>query len=566
MYSYDKSISIATLLISLTVYAGATVFAGSNNPAKDGGKSAKTSPMGEGLQSPLQPPTLKFFQGSLKAVDPLNPAATPIVVDADTSPSQFSTTAIAIGPGEYNPSTGVVSIGGVARVFYSRTDGTLWQVGTNRLAAAGGIRAPVPQKVSSESEATELCRSHFNSVFNGVTNTRVAYEIPGADGMCFTHGDNEWRLVNLAMNGSQPPQDFPGEAIVPLTNPLNGAYAGWLALQGRMLTRVSPDLSTVTPLIAYGNHVRGLLGSVNRTGHVFLSIDGGLHVFNLKARGSTALSDTGYGFPSAGGFNTGLPQAYTSDGTRLYFVVPTSKSGAALMSVDGAGNLRTLHEPNDAVSPQPGFAGIALAGNRIAYSYSTNASLPGKVVSLAKDGTGLRILDSGLPAFLPSALGVYPVATSNHVFYTSAAAPTAVTAHAARADGTGTPLGIPNARWISYKAARNQLAFSLQTIPETMFALAGARTASDAAGARLLAVNALNPAGPRIELGEIPGGANTSFFSIPGFGRYRLGSITGPSNTGTGQSDILFWDSQTPGSLRRITDTPGVSELPIPGF
>ena len=498
--------------------------------------------------------SLLFFQsseGGLYAIDPLHPTAAPVIIDSEAAspPVPVASTALRVRLADLDPGTGVLSNGRVERVVYNRSDGTLWQVDAARVGSAGPATVPVPRRVSSESEAAEICTiSQSSGVGAEVEQVSVLYSLPGPDRSCASE-DNVWRVVRLGMGDSQPPLTFPGQPRAGIVEPADFRHAGWLAEDAGSLLKVAPDLTT-TWLAAVSRPPVILYGQV-RTNHVFLSIDGSLYVLDLA--GGT-LTDTGH--DSVVDPRVGEPWNLAAfiDGERLFFIAPTPASESALFTAGVDGGVELLHEPADATNFLYNL-GPLFTRERVVYGYATAGNdFPSKLISLRKDGTNLVVLHDG-----DIRIGVEAMIEELVVLQTTdeALAPGDLTI--LKDDGSASPFRLEDSDVVIVPGPPT-VRPSEFAAPEFVFALQGVGMLNSAAGATLLALDPRDPESA-LRLGQIPSDI-VNFFPLAASGSFRLAQAQRADDVTA--MDIFFLDSRTADSVLRITDNADESEFPLP--
>ena len=507
---------------------------------------------------------LRFYQssdGGLWAVDPLNPTGPPLLVDPDAAPPPdlIVASAIPVLTARYEPATSRFTDIQPQRVVYSRTDGTLWQVAVERVGGNSQASAPTPVQLSSEAEAAQLCGGiQAGWGITQIPEIQVYYVLPGPDQDCVAREDNVGRVVSMGMDSTQPPMDFPGDPLdagVALIDTRNGASAGWLARDANILNHVAPNLST-TQVASFTDFV--FAGGQVHTGHVFLNIDGNVHILDLVGGG--ALIDSGYDFP----VNPLIGQRFSTnvhtDGERWLFVAPTDDSNAALLAAETNGSVDILHEPSD-VSRSFFNLGPVYTRGRVAYQYETsNAGFATKVISLTRAGTDpVTLHDDNFAVSFSKVMALF--GASGHVFFqTVGLAPS--TLYVVRDDGSEPPVILDNTDTVAVNAQLTETPIAPGlTTAESVFLLEGVGQINSAGGATLSAFNPRDP-DARVVFGEIPDEFQ-HFFIFASAGRYKLAQANEAEKLMATPTDVFFLDAETPGSLLRITDTEDVSEFPI---
>ncbi len=215
----------ATLLLSI-ILAGCS--SGSSNPAP-------TTP----TPIPTPPPSGRylFYQaganGPLMAVDSVNPS----------NPQQITPAPIgvdAIGHANFDAATATVSDLHTRTIIYAE-GGKLWRVSAFK---ADGL---VKTQVSSETTATNICKTITATDLVNHNNAAYLYELAGPDAICATANDNLWRMVRVGMNSNIAPFNAK-QPLTSLDEALHGAHQGWLVAEDKSLKYYSADFSISKPV------------------------------------------------------------------------------------------------------------------------------------------------------------------------------------------------------------------------------------------------------------------------------------------------------------------------------
>jgi hypothetical protein len=529
-----------------------------------GGGGGGTSGTGTGTTSTSM--RLEFFQASLDAIDPRDPA-TVIVIDAAAAEIEAGVNDVGALPAVRATSIGMTLTDVVIEyVIYPRDDGTLYRVSTD---ASAGI--PTPVRVSNTTNALPLCSSSVGLDFQIVEDTRFAY---GSDGQDCT-GSLTWWMVSLDDDETTPPQTFPGRPLTPLVDNVTGVHTGWLSLDGGTLKRLAPDLSVQADDLAQGVVAGETLGAT-KNGVVFIELDQALYGFNP---GSDTLTDFGFDFsdpcPCDTSFAADSEFAFLVDQGELFRADPTS------------GLVESLDAPMDAFpnAPQninPGLT-LVLAGTaRVAWSYfadgdgnlGTTTDQFVMIRSVARDGADAFDLDE----LEPSTVGLLglapfnPVTSGEWIFFNKVTfdainfSDFRANAVALRLDGTSTRVQL-DSFWIGTSIlpelgtevsnAANHLTRADDLPDLSNFGGSGVIT--------LTSVDARDPTAAEVFLGRLPARGDIAF-AIPGLGPERVGAMLATDGSGGFQTDIIYWVDGLRDSLRVLTNTGSLNEFPAPLF
>lgn len=239
------------LAVSLTACGGG----GDNNPSN--------LPSNIGPSEPTA--TYLFYQGSIGAVDPANPAS-PISVEA--GPVSGAATII---HGTYTAATHSVSDLHPRTAIYAK-DGKLWKVS----ALKGG--APTPVRLSSEDGANTVCYHTTDVDFANHNNAAYIYSLPGVDATCYT-ADDTLKMVKVGMSGTEAPIDLKTKRpVTAIMDTQTGALKGWLATDGSSLSRYDANFGNAVQIANFsvGAEEMATYG-INR---IFLRIDDKLRMYN----------------------------------------------------------------------------------------------------------------------------------------------------------------------------------------------------------------------------------------------------------------------------------------------
>lgn len=231
-------------------------------------------------------------------------AANPIIADDNISAGSASK-ALHIADGRNTAARAIASLQDRG-LLYTKGDG-LYRVDLLN----GKFNLPIP--VSSESQASQLCAFTAAAAdYESHEDSLVVYTMPGADGNCATAGDNEYKMVNLRMGGSEAP--LPAKRVVTALYDDRHTPIGWLAIDGGSLSRFDLDFSNPRVVAAYSGDASTVqaLGVSRDNKVVMLKLGGQLRAYNFV---SGALSDVLYTFT-----NTNESVLFSQDEAQTYFV------------------------------------------------------------------------------------------------------------------------------------------------------------------------------------------------------------------------------------------------------
>ncbi len=481
--------------------------AGSGGGSGNGGGSTGASPTAFYL----------FYQGSLIAIDPNNPAS-PIVVE-----SQAISGARTALSGQQDSPTRVSGLS-VRSVVYAR-DGKLWKVS----ALSSGV--PVPVRVSSETLAATLCSSFVGDDLADHDNTAYVYELGGADGNCNTASDNVWKIVRLGMSEFDAPLSA-AKPVIDIGSDVSGAVTGWLGTAGGVLYKYDASFAAPAPLIAFSNAVSFIVAISNQ--RVIIRVDDDLYSYDAA---SGALSSPLHHYSSA------AAGAYQSDGGDLFF---TDGGSIYKLPLDGSAPAASLVTQGNVGSD--GLT-LNLTDAYVIYSWRDSNTLQTTLNRIAKAGGSAQRIFSGIE-------GVKVVTAADLIYYTAGTSNSLIS-YVVREDGSAVAQ-YNGALWWG-QSLHATVDVSKKTQANKLFLLEGYNNPSLFFANGTISAYAAATHARTAVLGSIPADVTDIFFN--GIGDAVIGaggSLTSPQTT-----DIFIANTQVNGSLSRITTTSAVSEQPL---
>lgn len=516
-----------------------------------GGSGGGGSSGGGGTLSPATgTETLEVFtttlnSGALRGVDPQNPGATPVTIDAayraPRVPNELGALSFPAGTG---------SSAHVGAVVYFDDNGSIQRIDPARVDdGSGGAQVPSPTQVSNEAEGSvtrAFCEVVTGFDQDAVLNSYLAYALD-SDGDCSDAANRVWKWVRLDRPATTSPVTPSGKEVLFAFKASDGSVSGWIVRDTS--TNVIAAYDTTGTEIGPGPTVAGdvtELGSLNE--RYFFAVGGELYAFDLGAGGFAGPLHT---------FGSGGLLSAESDGSYIYFTeAGTNGSGQTVVRLyrtDFGGPVESLYQSPGAtgtISLVP--RGLQLGTSRVALPYPASSSGSGTnavIVSVPKGGTsgsGLE-LGSGHFTFYLLGMGVNLGLNSDgsHVFWSSIDPSTgAPSAHYSPIDAADETT-IADAAWVASQIGGGTRAHLLAT---------GISGYGDLSGGTLKAVA---PDGPdtRRTLGQLPVDAQQPL-PLSGFGATTLLTFI----DGSGDSGVVFVDLD-PGSVSVAEDTSAEDEV-----
>ncbi|MCA9500771.1 MAG: putative Ig domain-containing protein, partial [Nitrospira sp.] len=386
--------------------------------------------------------------GPIIAVDPSNPGATPITV------TSAATTAAFVFKSSWDAAIKhFTNIQEALLVYVS--GGKLWRVATAKSSGIPGSGANPPVQFSNESGAGIICALFvIGPASTNPTTTRMAYELPGADGVCSTRTNNVTKIVSVSDSNLTPPFVLPTgltltedtvPSQLPIYNLSTGAPTHFFvvdAANNKTLKIFDLNTKTITPIQANFGMIQIL--AQDTSDRVFFKntpFSTVLYVYTISTNSLVSL------FTATGILGLWHGQFDISDGNNLYVA-----DGGTLYQLP-----ITATTPSD-VKPilniPETISGIHPSKNRIYVAYQDfNSGLGMGLLSIPKGGGAPRIEVPIIPG--QTILGL-PFNINDLEYYTivnwtpgtNLSPITSATAVIRREDGS-TVLSQPNA-WLTY--------------------------------------------------------------------------------------------------------------------
>jgi hypothetical protein len=408
---------------------------------------------------------------------------------------------------------------------------TFFSEGKLFTASLSKSQTPQATQVSSESGATNICTvSHPVAQASAAGNAYLVYSLAGVDATC-GGTDDEWKLVNLAMNASDAPTSLV-KPLDDLIDPMTGNVSGWVTVEGTELLRrdansANPqkiaDVDPVNSFLAY-SHVGNVPG-----GKVMI-VDDTLQRYDVATNTLTPIAFT----------FEGVFAGSASDADSIYF---------SDLSFDATFKPVTkLYR-----TPADGSAAPQLVVTENDFVYQMQAT-NNKVVYEIRSSTGSRRLWSvnklgGTPALISSLLngesdwytaGTYVYYTGKE--FTGDIAKPYVDVATIVGESGGVQLNTTKAFWLA-SLLPSTLSLKTDYLPIAKLIEVDLRTLKsyDAATAQLVATSGTVPTAGISTMVAPSSQVGNNFFSV--------------ASNGTGTtSDLFFADSVTNNSLKRLTN------------
>lgn len=491
------------------------------------------------------PATYLFYSASLHAVDPAN-AAAPMLVDAN------ATQARQIFHASYDGATRTAS-GIHARSIVYVSGGKVWKVSALVSDGVPGSAGNQPVQLSSESAIstspdTTLCFAWVADDYGNHNNARYAYKLAGTDGSCNTT-DDVVKLVALGMSSTTAPLGLPPgwEPMVAIHDPNSGALIAALFLDRSRneLVRRNADLTGSATVVKQGVTTKARDVLVTNDNRMFLDIDGDLYLYNL-ATGQLSAS-----LFSSGSTSTEL--VGDSDGSALYFMTLNGATAIYKFPFSGTSAVDRVTLAQE-VSGTAIWATIGLTSNRIAYVTYTAGSSTFELKSVAKTG------GAPIPLVGPTSESLMLIAAAgNRVYYNRGGVGTSTSVAAVINEDGSSPVTLPGSSWAGVSVPTTVTTGETFAVSRVLLAEFNVVTGT-LSGGTLTSYDATTYSNP-VTLGTIPDGVSWLF--LWGNDSRLLGFVFAPDGNGGSQTDIVFVDTATAGSLVRVTDTPGVRESEV---
>ncbi len=475
------------------------------------------------------PPTsnaqLFFKSGSLSRMDPANPSAAPIVVDADNTANEFG-----VIFRTFDVANQAISDQEVRTLLYTKDDGHFYKVSTLK------DDSHLPVQVSSEGAVATLCSSGVEPDTADHAKSILLYELAGDDADCTAKDDNVWKMLRLEMGADDAPLAAK-EVVSTLLSKSTGGIVGFLAIDGANLVRCDQNFKNCGPLpISISTGVAELEYNPF-SGFLILLVDDTLYSYSVDTGVMSASLYTFSAIPSGVESQLDASHAYFMDGAKL-----------VKLALNGSANASIL------VTESGTLGSIKLTSNKVVYLLSSVGTPTTRTLkAVGKNGGSATTL---LPATTDS---LFLVASASSFAYYTRSNATAFSSGAIKEDGTDN-VDRPNALWISFIFRSSFSAASGFEVIDKILWLEGCATSTCANGT-LKSVDAASHSG-EISLGTIP--ADISLLSFSSLANEALGFGVAPGSGN--QLDLFYIKADQADSLLRITTTPTKSEFGIPFF
>jgi hypothetical protein len=469
-----------------------------------------------------------FYSASLHAVDP-GSFASSITVDSNARSAEL------VPHGLWDSANDLIRDLHARSVVFE-SGGKLFRAGARVRDGEPGNISNAAMQVSNESGlgagVKAVCDMRTFTDYADHTNARFAWQLAGADGNCDT-GDDSTRAAALGATASDAPivLDAGKSVVAALRDATSGAITGWLLYDAgsNRLESADMDFTGITTLkTAVNDHAVRLVAT---TTHVFLDLDGSLHVYVVA---SETLSSLYTGTPSA-------PLSAIADPNDLYFLATgTGVIYQVPLDASSASTRRTVVDEGSNVIIAPK---IELTNGRVVY--------------VATDASGVKLKSVSKSAAFASSLTIDDVtgiglfaAAGDRVYYNIANAdPRAIIV---RDDGTGRVSRVAS-QWIG-RVFATDLPIGRSAPVARMVSAFGFGTGGYAGGV-LYSVDAPT-ADNELRLGIL----DNDVTAIAGDG---IGNTLLLRGIAAGLGEIFSADSMVKDSLARVTKT-GADETLLP--
>ncbi|HEX4871332.1 MAG TPA: hypothetical protein VFV27_03375 [Nevskiaceae bacterium] len=474
-------------------------------------------------------------QSELRLIDPANPDASPLVVDR----GRFNTGLPALGLAD-----GTLGRRGA---FTDLHIAALPYVKAGRLSWVSLLKSqtPRPRRFTSEAEACAIEQTFPD--FRALANSGVVYFTRGADGRCLTD-DDAYRFARLGSRTDVAGRTLGNtqEIVGPVYNLRTGAIDGYVFRDGVQVHRTDASLNVLTPVMTLANLQQELLSTYNPAtgGFYFITRRAG------DAGNERVLRYSGSGSPV-------VVHRFASPSTGAFAV-----SARSLVFIDGD-TLQVLD--HSASSARQLVRQAAIASNGATLTLSRNAALVGALdfTTFQTSLTAYALVDGAATPLLPPTTGSFlggVFALGDRVHFNVLDNRGRSSARLVRDNGT-LPRSFANASWLPGQIPTSG---SLSAEDDGLTALVlTERLAGSPASARVSLSRGAGTYGPE-SIGivdNLPSGGAP--LVLLGIGRYLLGLTPSLRTDGRNDQDVLYADTQTPGTLRRIQVVEGSNEVPL---
>ncbi|GAA6171319.1 hypothetical protein NBRC116592_09890 [Colwellia sp. KU-HH00111] len=500
-----------------------------------------------------------FYTHGLHAVDSNSPAS-PVLVEATenliteslfgiTIPSQRESI---IKNAVYNQATKVLTGVHNYAVIYPKTDGHLYKIS----ALKSGSLTPV--QVSNENSAQKMCNTRSDrakSDFSNVENSQYVYSLPGNDNTCDT-ADDVWKMVTISMDSTQAPI-IAKTPVIDFMNSTTGAIDGWLVNDASALKRCDASFDNCSLIASVVSSVNYKLKMADN--FYLLDIDGQLFSYNIA---DNTLSSSIF-TPTNG---TNITVA-ASDGVNTYF---GHENSLYQFPVDGSSVATVLTTDTNEIQI------VTPAVNSIVYQVGTNG-LGQAIQSIPKTGGTVINL-----AMISANDDLVMMGVDNNLIYYNIRKTTAnqgevviepVIAGIINEIGSNKNERV-SAAWVggAWSSEFNLNTNNSYGNTKTAFLVEGFNinnTGGGHAGATLTAVDARSGVSG-VVLGQFETTEELQYIYCLGFEPSVLCSVTHTIDPAPAlpnlpiQTDIYYLNTETAGSLTRVTNTEDENELIMP--
>lgn len=491
----------------------------------------------EDAPGPAPPPSsgsYLFYSGSLNAVDPSNPTA-PITVEPGNNISPMST----VYSTDYNGGSRTSSNQNAHALIYAKTDGKLYRVSALKSGAL------IPEQVSSENTANNVCSAFARTDLSNPVNAPYVYLQAGPDNDCNTAIDNTWKMVRLGMSPSDSP--IPAkQPLVSLIDNNSGAISGWLINDNGTLSQCDANFANCTAITFTPGNASVIMNIDTINNRFLMLIDDAFYIYDGNNTSTPFLSQKLFSIPS-GTLALTFP---ITDGTHVYFGL---HKFIYRFPTDGT-TVVDINAPLYADTGTANISSLDLTTNKVIFQ-------TGQLIrAISKDG--------GLPltlALTPSPNRIDYIHSGDYIYYEITTS-TAIHAGIVNENGANRTI-FNNATWIGALLSKTtNYTNRTRQLDEPSVLILAQGSGNGLSGAVLKAIDG-NTATESAILGTLPKTDELILFFCTGLANDALCLAAANSNlpapASPVQLDVFFLNAEITNSLQRVTSTKDTNEIPV---